>query len=80
MDIAIEDKARKELSALTSKAKKVEYKSDEFWALMKQQVDLKKAYLEEYGADALAVLNMPRKRKDGLFKSLNSKGNGYGNM
>lgn len=80
MDIAIEDKARKELSALISKAKKVEYKSDEFWALMKQQVDLKKAYLEEHGADALAVLNMPRRRKDGLFKQLNSKGNGYGNF
>lgn len=80
VDIALEDKARKELASLGTKAKKVVYKSDEFWALLNQQLEIKKAYLEAHGERALTTLVMPRRRKDGLFKQSNSKGNGYGNM
>jgi hypothetical protein len=80
MENPAEDKARKELKVLAAKMKKVVYKSPDFWILASQQVDIKKAYLAEHGKDALTLLVMPRRRKDGLFKSQNSKGNGYGNM
>lgn len=80
IDIALEDKARKELTSLSTKMKKVVYKSDEFWALAKQELEIKKVYLEAHGDKALTQLVMPRRRKDGLFKQSNSKGNGYGNM
>jgi len=76
----IDEKARKELIAISKRYKKAEYKSEEYFAIVKEEYDLKLAYKEAYGDRALAKLVMPRKSNSPYFKSLNSKGNGYGNM
>ena len=62
-----------------SAAKKVEYKSDAFFALLKEELEIKNEILENYGKDVLMEVLLGKTRKDGKFKTLNSKGNTYGN-
>ena len=69
----------KELKANYAKAKKVEYKSSEFNSLISQELSIKQEIMLNYGKDALLEVLLGKTRTDGKFKSLNSKGNGYGN-
>lgn len=62
-----------------SSAKKVEYKSEAYLTIVKEALEIKTTILELYGHDSLMDVMLGKTRTDGKFKSLNSKGNGYGN-
>ena len=69
----------KKIKKNLASAKKVEYKSEEYFNLQKEEAQIKTTILELYGHESLMDVLLGKTRTDGKFKSLNSKGNVYGN-
>jgi len=72
----------KNLKAEQSKLNKICYKTqrDEFIAQGANVTVIKQQIVDQYGMGVLTQVLIGKKRTDGKFKQLNSKGNGYGNL
>ena len=73
-------KLRKEQSIFN----KIDHRNPDSKEAFKNQADIvtaiKMEIVNNYGISELTTAMIGKKRTDGRFKQLNSKGNGYGNM
>jgi hypothetical protein len=71
-------KARKEIKKIQKQIDLVGWKTEEGKELMKKECQIYADFKEKYGEKNLIILRIGKANQFG--KSLNSKGNGYGNL